>query len=234
MFIIEIAAIKIAIHNRYDFVKEHCKDYIIQSDDYDFSVEVSERDLSAEKTASGNNFSDGFIESVCIYRNIAKRLPYYDAFVLHCAAIEKNGDAFCFAARSGVGKTTHALLWQKVFSDATIINGDKPIIRFFDGKPFVCGTPWGGKENFQSNRIVPLKSICFLNRATENSIKRLSIHESLSKILKQVFILDDKEHAEKTIDLLGKLLESVTLWSLNCNISESAAILAYETMHKGE
>ncbi len=234
MFTIEIAGIKIAINNRYDFVKNHCKDYIIETNDYDFTVEVSESEFIAERKASGSNLSDGFIESICIYRNIAKKLPDYDAFVLHCAAIEKGGFAYCFAAKSGVGKTTHVMLWKTAFDDVNIINGDKPIVRFFDGKPYVCGTPWGGKENFQSNIIVPVRSICFLSRAAENTITRLSIHESLSKILHQVFIPDDRASAEKTIDLIGCLLKNISLWSLGCNISQSAAILSYETMSNGE
>lgn len=211
-----------------------CADYIIKSDRYDFSIEVSKEEFEKERIASGESFTDGFIESVCIYRNIAKQLPFYDAFVFHCAAVEKDGQAYCFAAGSGVGKTTHITLWKKVLDDVTIINGDKPIVRFFDGKPFVCGTPWGGKENLHSNKIVPLRAICFLNRGAENSIETITADKSLSKILQQTFIPNDKDTAEKTLDLIGTLLNNVSFWLLNCNISDSAAILSYETMSNGE
>lgn len=211
-----------------------CEDYIIQSNEYDFSVEVSEQEFKLERTASGNGFTDGFIESVCIYRNIAKQLPFYDAFVFHCAAVEKDGQAYCFAARSGVGKTTHISLWKKNFNDVEIINGDKPIVRFFNGKPFVCGTPWGGKENLHSNKIAPVRSICFLNRGSQNNIVRLSIEAALPKILLQTFIPKDNKTADITIDLLGKLLKNVSLWCLECDISDSAAQLSYKTMSNGE
>ncbi len=233
MFLIKIAEIKIAINNKFDLVMRLCNDYIIQSDEFDFCVEVSKQEFELERSASGSNFSDGFIESVCIYRNIAKQLPRYGAFVFHCAAIEKDGNAYCFAARSGVGKTTHIMLWKKVFGDSVnVINGDKPIIRFIDGKPYVCGTPWGGKENLHCNTIVPLRSICFLDRAEENSISEISKHDALNKILHQVFMPKEKDVAETTLDLLGQLLQKASFWTLCCNISDSAAILAYETMSK--
>ena len=73
MFVIKIADIKIAIKNKFDFIVRQCEEYLIESNDVDFSVEVSNEEFLAEKNASGEKFSDGFIESVCIYRNIAKQ-----------------------------------------------------------------------------------------------------------------------------------------------------------------
>ncbi len=235
MFIIKIADLKIAIENKNNFVAEICRNYFINSDDYDFKVSVSEKELENERSASGSEHSDGFIESVCIYRNIAKKLPDYDAFVMHCAAIEYEGHAYCFAAKSGTGKTTHIKLWRKTFGEKVhVINGDKPIMRFFDGKIFVCGTPWGGKENLNSNVIVPLKSVCFLNQSPENSISRISTHQALGKLLQQAFIPKESNSAIATVDLIGKMLADVPMWSLNCNISEEAAQLSFNAMSSKE
>lgn len=231
MFTIEIAKLKIRIDNRFDFVQRHCNDYIVDSDIFDFSVSVSDREMLAEKNISTSSLSDGFIESVCIYRNIARELPKYNAFVLHSAAIENDGFAYCFAAKSGVGKTTHISLWREVYPNSKIINGDKPIVRFFDDHPYVCGTPWGGKENLQSNVIFPLRSICFLQRAEICNIEPIQPHTALTLILQQIYI--DKTNADATLDLLNKLLNNTDLWSLRCNISSFAATLSFETMSKG-
>ncbi len=231
MFTIEIAKLRICIYNKYDFVMRICNDYITESVDCDFSVSISDEELDVERKSSSSSFSDGFVESVCIYRAIARELPKYDAFVLHSAAVEKNGEAFCFSAKSGVGKTTHVSLWNNNFPDCKIINGDKPIIRFFGNKPYVCGTPWGGKENLHTNIIVPLRAICFLNRAETNTISSITTHEALNLILNQLFF--DHKNAEDTMVLLNKLLGSVNLWKLNCNISDFAAKLSYETMSRG-
>lgn len=234
MFTIEIAKIKIAINNKFDFVENNCKDYIVNTDCFDFSVNVTDDEFIAEKDLSGDIFSDGFIESVCIYRSIARELPKYDAFVLHCASIEKDGFAYCFTAKSGVGKTTHAMLWKKAFPDTSFINGDKPIIRFFNDKPYVCGTPWGGKENLHSNVMVPLRSLCFIERSINNAISRICSHDALKLVLHQIFIPDDVDLAYKTLDLLGKVLSNTSLWQLNCNTSDDAPLLSYEAMSKEE
>ncbi len=233
MFVIKIAELKIAIENKYDFVFNVCRDYIVDENDYDFKVSVSDDEMNTERISSGDGFSDGFIESVCIYRNIATQLPRFDAFVMHCAAIEVDGQAFCFGAKSGTGKTTHIKQWRKTFGEKVhVINGDKPIMRIFDGNVFVCGTPWGGKENLHSNVIVPLKSICFIYQNQENVIKQISSHEALGKLLQQAFIPKDSEKAEKTISLIGKVLEQTKMWLLGCNVSNEAAVMSYNAMNQ--
>ncbi len=231
MFIIKIADIRIAIENKYEFVRTICSDYIVDGEQFDFLVSASEDEISKERTASGDTFHDGYLESICLYRNIAKQLPFYNAFVIHCASIEVNGDAYCFAAKSGTGKTTHIKLWRKTFGEKVhVINGDKPIFRLINGKIFVCGTPWCGKEGLNSNVMFPLKSICFLKQAQDNAIVSLSNHDALGKLLQQAFISNDKEIDFMTIDFLGKLIETTPIWMLSCNISQEAAQLSYNAM----
>ena len=231
MFIIKIAGLNIAIENKYEFVFDICKNYVVDECDFSFKVTVSDSEMEAERNASGHEFSDGYIESVCIYRNIALELPKYDAFVMHCASIEVDGLAYCFAAKSGTGKTTHIKLWRRTFGEKVhLINGDKPIMRFIDGKLFVCGTPWCGKENLNNNVMVPMKSICFIYQNSFNTIKEIDSHEALGKILQQAFIPKSTELASLTIDLIGKMIEQTPMWSLGCNISEEAASTSYNAM----
>ena len=98
-------------------------------------------------------------------------MPDFDAFLLHAAVIEVDGLAYAFAAPSGTGKTTHIALWKKFFGDrANIINGDKPIIRFENGTPYIYGTPWCGKEGYNINTKAPLAALCFIERSPENTI----------------------------------------------------------------
>jgi hypothetical protein len=233
LFVIEIAGLKISIENRYDFVKTVCKNYIIDCVDFDFSVSVLDNDLERERELSGGRFSDGFIESVCIYRCIARELPKYDAFVMHCAAIEHDGAAYCFAAKSGVGKTTHITIWKKIFGDrVNIINGDKPIFRFIGDEIYVCGTPWGGKEGLHSNTRASLGSICFIERAENNKIQQIDSLSALNRILPQVFIPYDNEKKIKTVDMVAKILKDTPIFNLECNVSDEAAKVAFEAMTK--
>ncbi len=231
MFIIKIAELRILIENRYDFVRSVCDNYIADGEDFDFRVSVSDNELETERKLSGEQFSDGFIESVCIYRAIAREIPRYDAFVIHCAAVEYDGNAYCFMAKSGVGKTTHINLWKKLFGDKVrYINGDKPIFRFMDGKIFVFGTPWGGKEGLHSNVYFPLGSICFIERSETNEIESISSHNALNKLLNQIFLPDNNEYKFKTLDFVGELISKTPIYNLKCNISDEAAKLSFGKM----
>lgn len=234
MFTINLAGIKIRIDHKYEFVKRQCFDYIITDDSYDFAVSVSDEDLDTERKIGEPGLPDGYLESVCIYRAIASKLPEYNALLFHCAAIEFQGNAYCFTAKSGTGKTTHINLWRKTFGkDVKIINGDKPIIRFFDDEISVFGTPWCGKENLQRNVSAPLRSVCIIKQAPENKIVKLSNRDALNRLLHQFYFPKSKENAEKTISLLGKLLSSVSVWELECNISEEAAKTSFNALTKG-
>ena len=177
------------------------------------------------------NFSAGYLESVCAYRNLCLRLPGYDAFLLHGSVIECEGRGVAFLARSGVGKTTHTMLWKQVYGEQMrIINGDKPIVRFFDGIPYAYGTPWAGKEKFQCNARVPLTDICLIERSLENQVVQISPEECLNALMQQILVPADPQMAIRTLQLLDRLLSVCRIWIIRCNISQEAAILAHDTI----
>lgn len=104
---------------------------------------------------------------------LSTKLIDYGAFLMHGVAVAYDNRAYIFSAKSGTEKSTHALQWIKHLPEALIINGDKPIIATnTDGRPtMACGSPWGGKENYYTNTMVPLKSIVMMERAEENQIE---------------------------------------------------------------
>ncbi len=231
MFIIKIADLKIAIKNNYDYIFNQCVEYICSDKDYDFSVSVTNEEILEEQKIGGFDFNDGYLESICLYRNIAKELPKYNAFVMHGAAVEFEGKAYCFTAKSGTGKTTHINLWKDLLGEKiSIINGDKPIIRYINGEFIVFGTPWCGKENFGNNISAPLAGICFLEQAPDNCISAYSHHESLNSLLPQIFLSSDINVINATIGLVDGIIKNIPMWHLKCNMSIEAAILSHKTM----
>ena len=192
MFCIEIAGLLIGIHHRFAFLPAQCGAYLTCQPPR-FTVCASDEALFREAAADRrypplsppNRFAPerpwGYYESLCVCRAICRRLPFYDAFLIHAAALEVDGAAYLFAAPSGTGKTTHARLWQQQLGPkAHFINGDKPVLRVLDGTFFACGTPWNGKEGLGANLVCPVGGICFLERGTENRIRRLAPAELLS------------------------------------------------------
>ena len=83
-----------------------------------------------EQTAGCRN---DYAEELVLLRKISLLMIQYDAFLMHAAVVSVEGRGIAFLARSGGGKSTRVCLWKRAFGDRlTIINGDKPMLRFVD------------------------------------------------------------------------------------------------------
>lgn len=132
MFCIQIAEVLIAIKNRYAFTERLCADYIVDTspDDCDISIAATPEEIAAENDEKGS-FSPAYCESLALYRKICTRMLDYDAFLFHAAIVSYAGRGFAFAAKSGTGKSTHVAQWMRALGgDVTVVNGDKPILRW--------------------------------------------------------------------------------------------------------
>lgn len=153
-------------------------------------------------------------------------------FLLHASAVVVDGVAYCFSAPSGTGKSTHTSLWLKEFADkgAFIINDDKPAIKLVDGVPMVYGTPFSGKYNINVNTSVPLKALCFIERAETNSISKITPLKAATLILDQTIRPSEEELMDKLLENLESVVTKIPAYVLRCNISAEAAIIAYREM----
>ena len=223
MITINIAGIPVGIDNRFLHIKNMAKDYLTDKEPL-FTVSVTDAEIEEEKSFSETSNSDAYYEGIVAYRHIAERLPEYDAFVFHGAVVEVGGLAYAVTAHSGVGKTTHLSLWLSEFSDAEILNGDKPIIRFIEGSPYAFGTPWQGKEDLGKNASRELSAIAFLQRSKENEAYEMNYNEATLDFMSQVYLpKKNKTMLSKTMLLSDKLIRSVRLVRLKCNMDKSAA-----------
>ena len=230
MIKIEIADLAVALDNKYPYVERLCRDYLTDRE-ADFTVSATDRDIERERAVSDADYPDGYLESIVLYRKIAERLPSYDAFVFHGAVLVYDGVAYAFTARSGVGKTTHTRLWISEFADkAYYLNGDKPIIRFFDGVPYACGTPYKGKEGYGVNEKAPLGAVAFIDRAKSNSASLATVEDSSVKLLSQIYLPKDPRMALVTMSLADRLLGAVRLVNLHVNMEKDAARVAKEAL----
>ena len=234
MFYIRMADMNLKIENCYRYARELCREYTVAPvENPDLTVRVTEEEIQAELEGYPFSVAPGYAEGVCIYRKICKQLPKMtDAFLLHCAVLEYEGQGYAFAAKSGTGKSTHISLWQKKFGDDVhIVNGDKPILRFKEDGLYAYGTPWCGKENLQSNTSVPLKAICFLERAEQNGIRPIRADEAVMRIFHQILTPEDIQSLDALIPLLDRTLREIPCYVLSCNMSEEAAEVAYHGMN---
>ncbi len=225
---IKIADLSIRIENRHTYIEDLCEAYREPSGAFDFSVAVSEADILAEDAGREH---PGYAESLAVYRKIAESILERDGFLLHGVVLDVDGRGVAFLAPSGVGKSTHAALWKKLLGErATVINGDKPLVRFIDGVPYAYGTPWAGKEGLSKNARTPLSAICFLTRSVENSIVPMPKQEVLLALLKQIYLPKDGAKMGTLLDLLARFTEKVTFYSVGCNMDIDAALIPYRTI----
>lgn len=228
---ISVAGLNIGIEYTHKYMARTCKKFLTKAEP-DFTVTSTPEDWEAERLAAEDeNIGTGILEFTCIHREIAKRLPDYDAFVMHGAAMSANGKGYIFTAPSGTGKTTHTRMWRQRFSDSVrYINGDKPIVRKNDGVFYFCGTPWRGKERLGGYRMVPADGICLLERSAENHIQRVQPTEVFTQLTHQVFFPQDPMQLNRFLSLFDEFLSVVPIYRMGCNMDISAAEMSYAAM----
>ncbi len=248
MFQIEVAGLVIRVENRYPDVRELCRDYITGDDrKADICVSVSEEELQTEiDKAPEYFFGKGYAEGVVAYEKISNALPAYDAFVMHGSVVEVDGGAYAFSAESGTGKTTHTKYWKEVLKNrVSVINGDKPIIRAkgpgrkyevgsrrcddcnggSSSEAFLAyGTPWCGKEGWNTNTCAPLKALCLLERGAKNEIFPIDAFEHLGELMGH-FHLPGNGQVDmlKLMKLIDRMVNIVPVYRLRCTNDISAA-----------
>lgn len=221
--------------------------YLKEFDNPDISFDITQEDIDAERLlhpelwnpdVSVNHesvavtYDYGCLEPFVALKKMADAVIPFNTFLFHGAVVEKDGYAYMFTARSGVGKTTRLSLWLENYPDSKIVNGDKPFVRVTDDGIYVCGSPWAGKERWNNNIIVPLRAIFIVERAEDNednSVTELSIGKAFPLLLQQVHYPKDPVALRKTLQLLQAMDGKVRFYKFRGAPTKEAVQLAYET-----
>lgn len=227
-FNMRIADLDVSVQSKYKFTYDLCNQYISENGG-DVIAAATEEEIKKETLLVPGTIPE-YAESICIYRNLADKLPLLDRIVFHGAVITYNDDAYLFTAPSGTGKTTHIKLWRQYLGKCVdIVNGDKPILHITDTVT-AYGTPWCGKEGFQKNRKATLKGICVITRGTDNKTERLSGDKALEYIMRQVYFPNEPQAVLKTLSLIDKLIKTVPCFICSVDMSENAVKSTFEAL----
>lgn len=217
------------------------RDYLCDFDVADIYISISDDDVRFEEENFENETATIYPSSfkrAALFRKFAEIIPAHNAFVLHSATFDVEGTGVAFAAHSGTGKTTHMNRWKSYLGDKmTIVNGDKPIVRFFDDEPnvpYAYGTPWNGKEGYGCNMRTNLKHICFIERSSTNFVRKTDKKAALDRIFKQVYMPKAPMAIVKTMQLVDRLLSCCELWVIHCNMDDNAGEIAYKSIFEVE
>ncbi len=204
--------------------------------DHAHSIRITPQLAEEERRwAESPTLSQNMLARTALLRQIAEIGPQLGLYVAHMAVVEYRGLAYAFAAPSGTGKSTHLRLWtQTLGADVTVINGDKPILRLSDASAspaiIAYGTPWAGKEGWQTNTSAPLAGLCLLTRGAQDECRRISPVEALPRAMRQVYMPEDPISAALTLDFLDVLLREAPLYQLTCTMERSAVKASFEAM----
>ena len=232
-----IADKNIRIRSLLNNVHTLCKDYLVSSpnsENTDFDVITSQNDIDYEREKNTDgDYSDGYLETLAVYRKIAEKMIELDTFLIHGSCIAIDGQGILFTAKSGVGKSTHAKNWCDLFSGRVLmVNDDKPLIHVGDNQVTIYGTPYNGKHKRGSDISVPLKAICVLERDEQNSIKSIKYKDAFPTLIQQTYRQDNKEAYAHTIKLIEKMSKQLNYYNLHCNMDFESARVAYEGIMK--
>ncbi len=240
---LKLADIPIEFRVEYDFIEKHSKAFLTDEEPL-FSVcaekehiELIRQQLRERDVELGNeiyDFGNDYLEFLALNYASLQKLLEYNVVMFHGSAVAVDGKAYIFTGKSGIGKTTHSKLWIKNFKDCHILNGDKPLLLFKDGKVFCCGSPWNRKElDTGENEILPLEAICLLEQTPENRIEEIEFRSAFNTLVNQCHIPKENNGLISVINLVRELAQ-VRLYKLGCNMDDDAAFVSYNKMIKDE
>lgn len=219
------AGICISTKNSLESIEKSCAKYAC-NETPDQIITITETDLEYEKRFVSTS-EQAILENAAFCRKIAELAASYDTLFMHAAVLSVDGMGIAFVAPSGTGKTTHVLNWLNVLGDrASIVNGDKPLLRRSNGVFYAYPTPWCGKEGFAGKTEVPLKAIAFITRSLNNETIKLPKNAVLARLLSAIYISRDKKTAEHTLALVEMLIESYDFYEIQCDASVESAIIS--------
>lgn len=236
-FSIRIANKNIAVHSVYSYIHDSCGAYLTDTNEKsDIEIFTDKNMIEAEteriRRNDGLKHSAKIIEGMLIHRLIAEAFLEYDTFLMHGAVVATDNGAYMFTGQSGTGKTTHVLKWLENAEGSYIVNGDKPLIMCKDGV-YACGTPWSGKENYNRNTIVPLKSIVLMERNTENRMVEMPFRAVFPFLLQQTYQPAEADKMRKTLALLMKIKDSVRFYRFYFdNYKDDCFQVSYDALTK--
>lgn len=238
-FTIFVAGVYIEIISLYLQAWYFCRNYICRETEnieVDFSITISQKDIDEIKEAFPDLLSnndgmndDEHIEIAVIHSKITNALLEKEILLIHGSVIVTNDEAYMITGPSGVGKSYRSKQWITHIPRSYFLNGDKPYIITSNNCIMACGSPWCGKERFSSNKIVPLRTVFFLERAVKTEITRLSFGDAFPLLLKQTYIPFDIPERLLTIKLLKRMETGVDYYRFLSTKDSESVVKAFET-----
>lgn len=233
MPVYKIAGLNVSYEPKYSLLKERSEKYRCDESP-DFRIGVNDSLVDEQLERYKNALDGAGLEYLWIGAAFNLKLLEYNGMFLHSSTVVVDGKAYSFSAPCSTGKSTHTSLWLKLFGErAFIINDDKAAYRKIDGRYYIFGTPFSGKNDINVNTSAELGAVCFIEQSPVNSIERVASDDAVSLIISQTVRPANPDRMILLCDFLNEFISDVPIYKLKCNISLEAAELSYKTMSQG-
>lgn len=234
MPIYDIAGLKVNIVEPTGRTQKQSVPYLAENQDenqrIDMNINIDEKRVLAAMAEHPELVQDDW-EYMLTGSDFYTELIKFGGILLHSSCVVVDDRAYAFSADSGTGKSTHTQLWLKHFGDrAYMLNDDKPAIRLIDGEVYACGTPFSGKYDYSTPKVVKLAGICFLERSENNWIKKADTSKAVFNIFSQTVRKLNADRMNNLFDVIEKIFAQVPLYELGCNMNDDAVLTSYNAM----
>ena len=153
--------------------------------------------------------------------------------ILHSSFLVYRGEGILFSAPSGTGKSTQADLWEKYLPGTEIVNGDRSILGYKEGRIWAYGLPMCGSSGITKQIYAPVKSIVVLRQGKENQLSRLKPSHAFRFLLSECGVsLWSKEDMEQVMQILQDVVQHVPVYYFSCRPDEYAVYTLRNVLYK--
>lgn len=145
-------------------------------------------------------------------------------YAIHSSSICYRDMAWLFSAPSGIGKSTHTAIWNRLYQ-TPLLNGDLNLIGIKDGIPVVYGIPWCGTSGRYTTETRPLGGITFLKQAPFDQAHLLTKETAQLRTIQRLISPSwTKDMLLSNLDFAATLAERTPCFLLKCTEKDSAAV----------
>ena len=154
---------------------------------------------------------------------------FHNAVLLHASCIRYKDEGVAFVGPSGIGKSTHSLLWLEHIRGACLLNDDQPVARVMGGIPYIFGTPWSGKAFCFKNECARLNALFLMAQAPENRVEQVRPVQAFKELLASCSMIKEEKRTFACItETLASIAGKVKVFRLGSKPGKEAAQLAFE------
>ena len=221
---------------RYQFRNGRTAPYFARgihlSESETFDIRMNDEEFAFFRNIHPEDTPDEYVEYKGLIYLTSRWLLSKQCCIFHATSFYWKDKAWLLTGKSGVGKTTQYMNWNRVFpNEISMISGDMPVLDFRGDCIFVHPSPWNGKEGIYGTVSAELGGIVILKQADYNTVENTETKYGIQTLYRQYAIYPENEKEIHSIAaLVQRMMEEIPVWICANNGSEESTCLLRDTL----